>query len=722
MTKKYFFIVGIILCSLLFSSIVYADFSVFTNSSEKTVCIGSTAVIVDTVRGSPGQYSIETAGTATSFTTTVPSEFSLKESQNIYSYITINSKVKPGVYDLIIKVKFENITKEQVHKIIAKDCHGTSLIIDGDKKACPCEKVKYKLTLENLGEFKEKFNIKVEGTAKDWINLSKSSIELKPGESEDFYAYVQPPCNIHGEYSLTFKAIAENSLAGATIKAKLEILPCYEYSLELNKSYSICENEKLDIPLKISNKGTADNKFALILEGPQWAVLESNSVEINAGSEKIVDINLQPPLKTKGNFTLKIETMTSSGSIKKNVETIVYVRKCYGLDIKLESKEEKLCRKEKEYNIILKNLGEFKTKYNLKIDGPKWVELEDDTLTIDAKDNKTIKLSINPKDAEFKKYEITITATDYVSNESDSEKLILEISKPDECYKTELSSKEDKISVEIEKSKTIFLLLKNNGLDEARYKIELEGNGAKFAMINPEEIKLKPNESETLYLYISPPLFIELKEYNISVIAEEANSKIKTEKKIIVNILKEGEKQETEESIAIEKTEKKESLFAKIINTIKDFFKKLFVVQQPISSETKINVSEIIKKNISVSEEINNSNEEEIIENETIEAIENETVMIDKTKERNENKTIEENLIEEEVNKEAEIDKEVEINKIENIESFNENIKDLLTKYKNYIIGAVVILLVIIIITSGIGKSIIEFFEEEEQPVNNKKK
>jgi len=739
--------------TLMLSSAVYADFSISTESSEATVCIGSTATIVDKVTGTAGQYSLKTSGTATDFTTTVPTGFSFNASQNqnIYSYLTVSSKIKPGTYALTVKVSSGNATKESAHTIIAKDCHGTSLSVDGDKKACPCEKVKYKLTLENSGEFSEKFSVVVEGTAKEWTNLSKDKIELDSNESETFYAYVQPPCNVNGKYSLTFKAVAEASLAGASTKAELEILPCYEYGLGLEKNYSICENEKLTIPLEIDNQGTADNSFAIVMEAPDWAKLASKSIDISAGTKKSVEINAQPPFKTQGNFTIKVETMASEGNVKKNAETTVFVRRCYGVDLNLESKEDKLCKAEKTYEIAVSNLGEFDAKYDLKLDGPEWAKLDEDSIKVDANENETIKLTVEPKDAEFKAYNITIEATDSESNETDSESLMLEISKPEDCYKAELTTENDAVSVGLEKSKTVFLMLKNNGLDEATYTINLEGKGAKFAIINPNEITLKPGESETLYLYISPPLFTELGEYNLSVIAKEKASEITSEKTIVVKISEEGGGEEISNEAENATSEKELTSFGKsigaffsnIINSIKDFFTKLFMVQLS-DNETLINAtieagnlslglenasnaqapSEQVPAEEEITAEVNETApeeteeaaENETIVNETAEGEENEIEILE-----NESATINESIITGEVisnasNAQAPSEQVPanETEKIKTITNFNEKMGEMYQNYKTYIIGAGVILLLIIIITSGLGKAIVEFFEEEE--------
>jgi len=762
--------------SLLFSSAVYADFSITTENSAETACIGSTTVIVDKITGDSGKYTAEKSGSAAEFTTTVPTEFSLKTSQNVYSYITLSSKIKPGAYDLITKVKSGEAAKEQKHEITAKDCHGTVLTADGAKNACPCDKLKYKLTLENNGQFYEKFSISLEGTAKEWANLSASKIELNANESKTFYAYMDAPCDVHGPYNLKVKALAEASLAGASTDIKIEILPCYEYDLEMKKSYEICENEELKIPLILINKGTADNTFSINLKGEKWAELEEDSLEAESGKNKTTEINVHPPFKTEGNFTLKVETMTSAGNVEKSISTNVKVKRCYGVDVISETKEDKLCKEERSYNLTVKNLGKFKAKYDLKAYGADWADLKDSTVRLEAGENKTIELIITPKKAEYKKYTINITATDSESGEKDTDKLKLELPKPEDCYKAEFTTKDEKKTVAIENPTTIFLLLKNKGFDEGTYEISMNGKGAKFSLINPEETTLQPDGSETIYLYVSPPLFTEEKSYNITVMAEEKNSKVIAKKEITIEVLKE-ELNKTEDKTEVEEKKIKPNIFTNIINSIIGFFKKLFMVQ-PAKNETLDTEEKELKIDtkegsaIDTEEETNesvelNANETEINEtdataaksaesinetdtNETIvnetktnETIANETISPEAKEDLNatesdkeekeaaedeednetesaeeENKTIEaEETEDKEITGKA-VDNETE-KSIENLENFNEKLDDFWTNNKTYVIGAGAIALLIIIIMSGLGKKIIGFFEEEE-PKNNK--
>jgi uncharacterized membrane protein len=739
--KKYFIVLSFVLMLLMLSSAVLADFSITTEDAKKTVCIGSTAVLVDKVAGTDGKYTVEASGSATSFATTVPTEFS-GASQNIYSYITISSKIRPGVYDLTVKAKSGNISKEQYHEITAKDCHGTSLIIDSDKKACPCEKVKYKLTLENQGEFTEKFKISVDGSAKSWTNLSITSAELKSGESTNFYAYTETPCDIDGSYTLNFKAIAEASLAGATASAKLDILPCYEYNLDAEKEYNICENEKLNIPVSIDNKGTAGNTFEIIMDGPDWAKLSSKSVDVDAETKKTFDVSVQPPFKTEGNFTLKLETMTSAGNVKKTIDTKVNVRRCYGLTMDLQ-KADKICKKDKEYDIVLTNLGEFKSKYDLSIDGPDWAKLDSDNVRVDAKDNATVTLKLNPKTAEYKTYDITVNAKDTESNEETSKKISVEVVTSEECYKSELTADKDSLSIEIEKSKTVFLMLKNNGLDDANYNIELSGKGSKFAIVNPNEIELKPADSETLYLYVSPPLFTDLGKYNLTITAEEKNSKVKIEKTIEINLVEEGQLAENETAAGITIEPKQPNIFMRAINAITGFFKKIFMIKS-VSNETISNQSEVIENAsqliessdvielANVTEEnnetieiinetitIENKSAAEELSNESLELEDNATAVINGTEESNlseDNNKITE-ISENDNGTVAEVSNQSE--KIESIKSFDSKASGFFNANKTYIIGAVAAIIIILLIASGAGKAIVDFFEEEE---NIKKK
>ena len=105
------------------------------------------------------------------------------------------------------------------------------------------------------------------------------------------------------------------------------------------------------------------------------------------------------------------------------------------------------------------------------------------------------------------------------------------------------------------------MMLENKGISESSYLLSLSGDGAEMATISPEETTLKPDEAETIYLYISPSLYASAGEYKVRVIAEENNSNTTTEKEITI--------------VISDETAEDTNIVTGFFSRIKNFFKNL---------------------------------------------------------------------------------------------------------------------------------------------------
>lgn len=595
-------------------------FSLSADSAEIEVCAGST-IVAKTLAQGTGSFTVSTEGDGKAFAMTVPAEFSLDDgTQNIYSYISPTSRTEIGTYSLVVKVKSGDETKEQEYDIKVKDCHEADLSVSGDKLICPCEKAVFSLDLENNGAYRETFELSVEGTAAKWTNLSTDEITIESGEEKSFTATVEAPCNVYGKYTLTFKASAQKSTAEASAKADLDIQPCYDYELVMGEEYSLCEKGELEISLEIENLGTANNTFKINLEAPEWVSIEKETEIIGKGESKTVKININPPIGTQGNFTIKIGVLTEIGDVKKEAKTDIFVEKCYGISVDT-AKKGIICDQTKKYSypVVIKNSGKFEEELELSMDGPEWAVLEKEKVNLEKDEEKEINLEIDPKGAEAKSYTVEIKATSSEGAES-TDSIIIEISKEDECYSPALKAEKQSLEVALEKAMILSIELENKGLEKATFIIDLEEDGKSFSMINPTIVeKLEPGKTETLYLHVSPPLFTETGDYDLTISARVENKEITASEKIKIKVIEEeAEDEETEE-------ENKENFIIVFFKKIWDFFKdplKDFSVAEENESgeaggEAKISEETGDDEEADASEEIEDvkeSSEEEISE------------------------------------------------------------------------------------------------------------
>jgi len=598
---------------LVSASLVSADFSLSSDSTSYDACSGSTITVVTQVTGS-GSFSVTGSGSAGVFTTTVPASFSLSDDvQNVYSYVNPPSRTDGGLYNLEVAVNDGAGSKSQVYEINVKDCHGSSLDVTPEKLACACVDTEYSITLENLGDFTETFELSVDGLAEEWTTLSVEELSVGAGEKRAFSAVVSPPCNVHGVYEVEFNAKAIDSLASATATSDLDIQPCYEYELGLSQdSFSLCENIESEFSLSIKNLGTANNTFKINTE-PNW-ISADRTVNIDSGAEKTVKLTALPAFGTAGEFDLEVEVLSEKGSVKKSVTSDLNVEKCYGVSAKLSKSEENICDVERDYSyeIAVSNSGKLQDTVTLAVDGPEWASLEDKKVVLNPEGERTTNLNINfPSDVKKDNYKIKIKITS--DNGAESEiALDLNVADEKDCYAPDLDVEEDSVVVGLEKGKTVSLSLENEGLDEATFIISLEGSAKKFTLINPEKVILRPGQDAELFLFLSPPLFTEEGEYNLMITAESQNVDAKDSEEIRVKVV-----EKLDESGKVVKSDDEDdaegNFFARLFSRLISFFKNPLEglevaeeVDEEVEDETAEESEEVVEDEV----------EEEVVEEE----------------------------------------------------------------------------------------------------------
>lgn len=762
------------------------------SGNDVSICAGTTSTIIDIISGE-GSYSVTSSGSAADFSTTIPSGLIVRSQDAVYSYISPQSTALPGDYELNVNVKNEKgEVKTANHKVRINDCHASVLSVDQGKISCSCEEAVFLLTLKNSGGYLESYNIFAEGPAKKWVTLSDSIAIIGPGEEKAIKAYVKAPCDVYGKYELTFKAKSSTSLSVSTAKTNLEIKPCYEYSLETQKSfYSLCENDRINIPLKISNLGTADNNYKLSINAPGWISLEKNQIAVNSMQNSESNLIINPPYLTQGNFTISIEAVSGIGDIKKSLSAAVNVEKCYNVLVDIDSEKDRLCNAvSNKYEVRIKNTGKFNNIYDLSVDND-FATLSDKRVELKIDEEKTVSLDIHPSyDTQAKAYDITVKAIDSVSKASSSDKIKIDVATLEQCYQPSIKAKVENLELSKDSTATDLIIIENKGSDSATYILDLSGTASKFSELNPGIVTIAPGKAEAVYLYIAPNLLVASGNYEAIVTARMKDTTILSSRTIGIKVNEANEiKAEVKEEIAEENItiENKTNFLAKIgqgfsrlgsgIGSagkwagnaavtagagIKGFFSNLVSSLRPqeVPLPGNLTISELkegfLEGNISTNQlrtyftGINMSKESSQLfiekweseikeENKTAEnitltpSITTSAITEEIESEQAAENTTLENISEAEVPEQISGQIEGNITENESLVIETQNMSGLnpkinfnlnldFSKYKRYVIGAVIIILIMLLFITGAWKKIIEFFEEEvdEEPKNGK--
>ncbi len=651
---------------------VKADFFLNTNLTTNTVCPSSTIILATAVSTTEaGAFTITQAGSASNFATTVPTGLYLEAYQTdiVYTYLTPSTRVSPGLYTLEIKVEGNGKIKTSTQTIVVENCHNTNLIVEPKEQTiCACENNLIKLTLFNNGKYLENYNLGADGIAASWLNLSSTALTLQGNSSQDVYAYISTPCNVLGKYEVNFVAKSESEYSQTNAKSSLNVVFCYDYSIIPEKYYyPICENEKISIPVTITNKGVRTNNYKINLYSADWITADQKELSVEKNSSKIFNILAQPAFKTLGNYTATIEVLSNEGKVIKKQEILFESKNCYNVLTDIQESKDRMCNAlSKSYSVLIKNTGSFKNIYDITIDGPAWATISEKRLTLNASEEKLLTLELNPPyEVKPETYEIKVTAIDKISNYSYSDTITLSTISVEDCYKPQISSQNNEIEIAKDNTGTVVFVIENKGINEAEYSLELSGTATQFAELNPGTVIIKPAKAQTVYLYLSPSPEVMLGNYSLTVSARLKDTTIVSTKTINVIVTKEvGQKITNETNVTQTEVVVQKSIFQKIAEWFSSIFAKNEnknnndITTNVIEANTTDTINITNATNITNTTNLTSNIQEEIlIENKTEDnnSEDNKTEIIEEINVTNETVVIEETPVEEETSTEEQV-------------------------------------------------------------------
>ena len=556
------------------------DFNLYAYSSPEDLCPGSTELFTDVITNTGENVlaiTLSASGTASSFATSVPQGVTLfpGQSKTIFTYVSPRSNTNIGTYTFNLRANSNGDSTELAHNVIVKDCYEYVIeALNSQKHICPCETDKFEFRITNNGQFTESYNLDLEGEYASSVVLSTNQVTLNAGESEILFAYVSSSCNDLGEYDFSLKASPINSNNIQTTTSTMIVDPCYDFDIETNKDLvNMCEHTQESVSITIKNTGSTANKFNLDLNGPAWANLEKNTLQVAPNSQDTLNLVLNPDYNVEGSFELDFSAEPERGEVIAYNSFNVNVKKCHGVSVDIEKSLDKICNSlENTYAVIIRNTGEYSKDYYFNVDGPDWATLDKTSATLGVGQEEQLTLTINPPyNSPSADYYITIKAT---AKDSDkivsSDNIEVKTVSKDECYQATLGIDETNVEVYYDSSATVPIVLENKGTYATTYDLSVSGTASNFVYLNPSSVTIDAGKSELVYLYVAPSGQIANGDYSVTVSARLGDSSVLASEK--VNIVVSESRYLVPEEMEIEE-EKGESFFSKITGFITGLFK-----------------------------------------------------------------------------------------------------------------------------------------------------
>src|SRR3989344_18049 len=544
---------------ILLSSNANAELSFSTQETEKSICQSTTDVFTLFIKGT-GNIIIEKEGTASSFSTIIPSSFETAVEKPVFVYITPNSKIQPDSYNLNLKIKDSSSEKIVPLKITVKNCNTFEVSGELSKEVCSCNSQTYEYTIRNTGMYKETYSISVNGNAKSLVELDKKEVTIDPGKSSKIVATVKTACNDKGTKDFTLKIESKANKAVASVDNSIKINSCFDYTATVSKeSVSICEHTQQEVSISIDNTADTSNDYTLKVTGPTWANLDKEKLSVNSKNKGIANLILTPDYGVEGDFDIKLGIESKSGNVNKENIIKVNVRKCNSISLEATNPSEIVCQSTiKNIPIKIKNTGEVNKTLQLSADSD-WVSIEEE-INVESSKEREVQLQLSPEiSTPTGKYTVIVKAKSLDdSNIAEEISIEVQVTDVEKCYKPSIETK-DKIEVLKENIVTSDITVENKGEEKADYEVSVTGTASEFIQINPSTITLESKQSEVMQIYIAPTIRTELGTYFATISVKGKGSSISDNKEI---------------TIEVKDSEENNQLTGKVTKNLKEFKKE----------------------------------------------------------------------------------------------------------------------------------------------------
>jgi uncharacterized membrane protein len=553
------------------------SFSFGAITGEQTVCATDTVLYILPVTNGEKQdsFTVSLSGDAAKWAVAAPSGFILDPGaiEQVYVYVTPSSGALPGSYDLKVTVNGQSAGRQdQLLKVNVGDCHSASLIaLEVDQEVCADSAVKYTLTLANTGKYTENFAISTTGPAAAWTTLSETVAKLKAGESKEIVATIKPAADQTGAFDLTITAKSDSN-AAASAKVKVNSNNCYEFALTPDKNFfEFCENSDVTIPLTVRNNGEAANTFDLSVSGPSWASLETSSVDVASGSEKIANLKLFPGFGVSGNFDINVNAAGQQGGVSETQTITANVKTCHSTDLKIASAEDMLCPfTSRMYEVSLANTGEFDESYAITVSGANWASVDKNFVELKTGESAKFNLQIDPKDVPAEDYVLSVEAVSQGPSKTGAKDVLVTTITPKEgCFGVLTTAALTKVEVAPGDGALVPIIIENKGTEESTYNIEVSGTGAGYAQLNPATVTIEGREADTVYMYIAVPEETAQNLYKITVAARLQDGTVSSSSDVEVSVIAPGAEKPTQETTPAGSTQER---MQNKLNALQSFF------------------------------------------------------------------------------------------------------------------------------------------------------
>lgn len=393
------------------------------DDKSKKSCPGETTVYELTVRNT-GEYTedfvFSISGTAKDWATLSKQSTKLNKNEEDIVMLYVKAPAdKSGKYILTTTVNSKDSDAMDIEdiEILLESCYDYSLITDKDSYSfCDHTHAKIPLLVENDGIVDNTYTLKLSGP--NWAKLENNEVFIAKGEAKKVNLTIFPDYYETGDYVVILSAQSKTGEVLKEKEIKLLITPCFITDLQISKQEdTICAESSKTYEISLTNAGKFKQPYRIYIEGPEWASLDKNFIELEAGENEKINLIIDAP-RVIGLQEIKVvaKSQEPSGTTDEDILKLEVLSKevCFEIALFVELNKLDVARGEGALiPILLENKGKETATYSLEVSGAgtSFAQLNPSTITIDSGKTETAYLYVAiPEEAERDEYTLSVSA------------------------------------------------------------------------------------------------------------------------------------------------------------------------------------------------------------------------------------------------------------------------------------------------------------------------
>jgi uncharacterized membrane protein len=427
--------------------------------------------------------------------------------KNIDVIVTPPSDMQPGEQTIPITVKssLSYASDSKTIKAFLMNCFNADASITPlENTVCLGKSDVYTLTIQNKGTLADTYKI----TGPDWVKIQFGEMSIPAGQTRQIDVFATPKTAGRASFSIEIVS-ANDTAAKKTVAGNIVTEECRGVALVLTPTQvKACKGSDATFNLAIKNTGVAEDTYTIKLSRGS---ADQANLTVAKGETKTVKLTVNTANLTGQQLVL---VQVTDGVVSDQATANISIEDCYSATVSVASDKKITCPcGSVNFSVAITNTGTLNDTFKAKLDSQeKSVQMDagkTDTvmlqkvLSCDQKGNLTVTVEVSSD--HMAKIVRTVT---------------IELKQKDLCYSVHLTTSGTVEKVQEGRATAVEVKATNDGESSDTYAISVSGPA--WAYASPLTLALASKTTDSIYLYLAPPLGTNESEYSVKLTAKSS--------------------------------------------------------------------------------------------------------------------------------------------------------------------------------------------------------